>query len=135
MEPHDSQRGRGRRRKHRHAADENHPRQPLRARHPPDPHHRRERAAGQVMRHGEDRGERAVRGVRLAVNTHLAEEHRLRADDLAVDDDGLMDFCRLRHGQIAGCRPGARSGSKPRTHPECGTHSLTRSARTAHERR
>jgi hypothetical protein len=61
----------------------------------------RERAPGQVMRHGEDRGERTVRRVRLAVNADLAEEHRLRADDLAVGDDGLTDFCRLRHGQIA----------------------------------
>src|SRR6186713_3608550 len=54
------------------------------------------------MRYGEDRRERTVRRIRLAVNADLAEEHRLRADDLAVDYDGLTDFRRLRHGQIAG---------------------------------
>ena len=102
MEPDHRQGGCGRRREHRHTADENHPRQSLRAWHSPDPHHRSEGAAGQVMRHGQDRGERTVRRVRLAIDADLAEEHRLRADDLAVDDHGLTDFRRLRHGQIAG---------------------------------
>ena len=102
MKPHHCQRGSGRRREHGHARDENHPRQSLRAWHSPDPHHRREGPAGQMMRHGEDRGERTIRRVRLAVDADLAEEHRLRADHLAVDDHGLTDFRCLRHGQIAG---------------------------------
>src|SRR5262245_51664156 len=55
-----------------------------------------------MMRHCQNRGERTVRSVRLAIDTDLAEEHRLRADDFPVDDDWLTNFCRLRHRQIAG---------------------------------
>jgi len=102
MEPDDRQRRRGRRRKHGHAADHNHPGEPLRARHALNSQHRGERAAGQMMRHGKDRGQRTIRRIRLAVDADLAEEHRLVADDLAVDEDRFADRDGLRHGEVGG---------------------------------
>src|SRR6478752_2657680 len=102
METDDRKRRCRRHREHGHAADENHPGQALRARHALNSQHGGNEATGQMMRDREDRGKRPIRRIRLAVDSDLAEEHRLRADDLAIDDDGFADFRGLRHGQIAG---------------------------------
>ena len=55
-----------------------------------------------MMRKREERRERSVGRVRFAVAADLAEENRLSASYLSVDDDRAPDDERLRHGDVAG---------------------------------
>ncbi len=102
MEAGDGQRARGRRGKHRDAADNDQPCDPAREGRPPDAAGRGDGPTKQVVGQREDSAERSVRRVRPPIAADFAEEHRLAAHDAAVDDDRLANGERLRDRKIAG---------------------------------